>query len=390
LPLAALLIATDSPGPRVLGTDPLEFQLRRARAAGVAHAVIYSERVTSPLLATVDRLRREGLSVDIARNVVDAAEFIHPDEGVMMIASDLIASPDRLAGLAASSEPVLLCVRDEPANDHFELIDPTARWTGFARIDGGLLRRTAAMVGDWDLGSTLMRRAVQEGAMRMTLTADEARADLIDLRGTTAAQRAGRQLVATTVIENAGWADHWLIAPAARMLARVVGELGIEAQWVTLAGFALFGLATACAMAGWILASLFILLLGQMCDAAGGIGAQAGAGTLKWEKFRFPVRATAAILVVGAMGMTLTLRTAQWGCLVVAAVVIGATWLARPLARDDVGFSRWRSDPPGHAVLGVLGFALGSPVVALAVSALHAAASLAWALRKARSGLARP
>ena len=388
--LAALLIATESPEPRILGTDPLQFQLRRARAAGVAHAVIYSERVTSPLLATVDRLRREGLSVDIARNVVDAAEFIHPDEGVMMIASDLIVSPERLTMLAESTEPVLLCVRDEAANDHFELIDPTARWTGFARIDGGLLRRTAAMVGDWDLGSTLMRRAVQEGAARMTLTADEARGHLIDLRGTTAAQRAGRQLVATTAVENGGWAHHWLVAPAARLLARVVGDLGVEAQWVTLAGFAFFGLATACAMAGWIVASLLILLFGQMCDVAGGIGALAGAGTPKWEKWRFPVRAAAAIIVVAAMGTTLTLRTAQWGCIVLAAVVIGATWLASSFSRDDIGFSRWRSDPPGHAVIGVLGFALGSPVWALAASALHASVSLFWALRKAGSGLARP
>ena len=378
------------PGHRILGTDQVEFQLRRARFAGVAHAVIYAERVTSALLATVDRLRREGLSVDLARTVADAAEFIHPDEGVLMITGNIIVAPERLATVAQSSEPVLLCVRDEPANSHFELVDPTARWTGIARIDGGLLRRTAAMVGDWDLASTLMRRAVQEGAMRMTLNAEEAGADLIEMGGAAAAQVAGRRLIATAAVENAGWANHWLIAPAARLVARNVGELGISAQWVTLAGFCLFGLATACALAGWILASLIILCLGQVSDVAATIGTQAGAGSLKWEKFKFPVRAASAMIVVLAMGTTLTLRTVQWGCLVLALVIIGSTWLARPLAREDVGISRWRSDPAGHAIIGILGFAMGSPVGALAVSAIHAATSLAWALRKALSGLARP
>jgi hypothetical protein len=301
----------------------------------------------------------------------------------------VIVTPKRLTAVAGSADPVLLCVRDDPANERFELIDPTARWTGFARIDGGLLRRTAAMVGDWDLGSTLMRRAVQDGAGRMTLTPEEAGADLIVLGGNADAQVAGRRLVAASPVESAGWATRWLIAPIARLSARIAGDFGVEAQWTTLAGFGFFGLATACALAGWIVASLVVLLFGQICDAAGSIGRQAGAGTRRLETFRFPVRASAATIVVLAMGTTLTLRTGQWGCMVLAAVIIGATWLARPLARDDDMMAKWRSDPSGHAVIGLIGFALGSPVGALLVSAAHAAFSLGWAIRKALSGLAR-
>ena len=382
LPLAALLIAGDTPAPRVLGADAVEFQLRRARDAGAGHAVIFVERVTSSLLATVDRLRSEGLSVDIARTVADAAELIHPDEAVLMLTPDVVVLPERLAAVAASDESILLCVRDEPANERFELIDPTARWTGFARIDGGLLRRTAAMVGDWDLGSTLLRRAVQDGAARMTLTPEEAGAELIVIDTVSAAQLAGRRLVAASQLENAGLARRWLIAPAARWVARLGGELGIDAQLVTLAGFGLFGIATVCALFGWIVASLIFLLGGQMCDAAGSVGTQAGMSTRRWERLRSPVGATAAMIVVLAMGITLTLRNAQWGCIVLALVIISASWLAAPFARGDTGLARWRSDASGHAVIGVMGFGFGVPVIALALSALHAALSLGWAVRK--------
>jgi hypothetical protein len=387
LPLAALLIAGETAGPRVLGADMIEFQLRRARVAGAGHAVIYVERVTSTLLATVDRLRGEGLSVDIARTVSDAAELVHPDEAVLMIAADVIVSSDRLAAMTASNEPILLCVRDEPANDRFELIDPTARWTGFARIDGGLLRRTAAMVGDWDLGSTLMRRAVQEGAGRMTLTPEEAGADLIILDNIVSAQVAGRRLVAASPVDSGGWGTRWVIAPVARLMARVAADLGVQAQLVTLAGFGLCGMAVVSALAGWIVASLFILLLGLACDVAGNIGTRAGAGTVRWEKLRFPVRAVSATLVVLAMGTTLSLRSAQWGCVVLALVIVGATWLAAPIARNDTRMAQWRSDPSGHAIIGIVGFIIGSPIAALAVSAVHAAVSLGFAVRRA---LARP
>ena len=387
MPLAALLIAGETAGPRVLGADIIEFQLRRARGAGVAHAVIYVERVTSTLLATVDVLRGDGLSIDIARTVADVAELIHPDETVLMIAPDVIVSPERLAMVAASDEPVLLCVRDEPANDRYELIDPTARWTGVARIDGGLLRRTAAMVGDWDLGSTLMRRAVQEGAARMTLTPEEAGLELIVIDSAGSAQGAGRRIVASSTVESGGWGTHWVITSVARTLARVAGDLGIQAHWVTIAGFGFCGVAVVCALAGWIVASLFALLIGLASDAAGAIGTRAGAGTSRWDKYRFPVRASAAMIVVLAMGVTLTLRSAQWGCIVLAVVIIGATWLAAPIARDDVRMAKWRSDPAGHAIIGIAGFIVGSPIGALAICAVHAAASLGWAVRRA---LARP
>jgi hypothetical protein len=389
LPLAALLIAGETPAPRLLGADPIEFQLRRARAAGVGHAVIYAERVTSPLLAIVDRLRSEGLSVDIARTVADAAEMIHPDEAVLLMAHDLVVAPERLAAVANSEQPVLLCVRDEPANKRFELIDPTARWTGIARLDGGLLRRTAAMIGDWDLGSTLMRRAAQEGAAKITLTPEEVGTDIIVVDSTSSAQLTGRRLVAAAPVENAGWATRWLVAPVARVMARVAGDLSLDAQWATLIGFGLFGLSTACALVGWIVASLLGFVLAQICDVAGLIGTQAGAGTARWEKYRFPVRAAAAVVMVLAMGTTLTMRTAQWGCLVLAAVIVGATWLAMPFARDDDQMASWRSDPAGYAMIGLVGFAMGSPVAALAVSAVHAAISLGGAVRKALSGLSR-
>ena len=387
MPLAALLIAGETAGPRVLGADIIEFQLRRARSVGVAHAVIYAERVTSSLLATVDVLRGDGLSIDIARTVADVAELIHPDETVLMIAPDVIVSPERLAMVAASDEPVLLCVRDEPANDRYELIDPTARWTGVARIDGGLLRRTAAMVGDWDLGSTLMRRAVQEGAARMTLTPEEAGLELIVIDSAGSAQGAGRRIVASSTVESGGWGTHWVITSVARTLGRVAGDLGIQAHWVTIAGFGFCGVAAVCALAGWIVASLFALLLGLASDAAGAIGTRAGAGTLRWDKYRFPARASAAMIVVLAMGVTLTLRSAQWGCIVLAVVIIGATWLAAPIGRDDARMAKWRSDPAGHAIIGIMGFIVGSPIAALAICAVHAAASLGWAVRRA---LARP
>ena len=381
LPLAALLMTDDADPLRVLGADLRALQLRRAWLAGARHAVAFVERVTPTLLETVDLLRAEGMTVDIARSVSDAAEFIHPDEEVLLLPARHIIAPAQMMALAESPAPHLLCVRDEANNAAFELIDPTARWTGFAKINGGLVRRTAAMVGDWDLASTLLRRAVQEGATRTTLTPDEQARDLRTLTSVLDAHRVGRALVGETPHERAGWGTHWLLAPLARPLGRLLGDAGLEGRWVTLMGFMLFAIAAAAALAGWIVASLCVLLMAQMVDLAGAIVTRAGAAGDPYGRWRFPVRAVAASAVVLAMGTTLMLRTGQWGCVLLAGTAIVTTWLGAQLIRDDERAARWRSDPPGHALIGIFGFIAGGPVIALGLAAAHSIASLIWAQR---------
>ncbi len=383
------MIVDGGPLPRLIGVDAIESQLRRARSAGAGHAVIFAERVTNPLLAAIDRLRRDGLSVDLARSVSDAADFIHPDEAILLINPKIVVTGARLESIAHSNASVLLCVHDDPANEQYERIDATARWTGYARLDGRLLRRTAAMVGDWDLASTLMRQAVQEGAARVTLTSAEADRDLLSIDNGVAAHRSARRLVADAATESAGWGTRWIVGPIARLSMRVAADLNIEAQWITLAALGFFGLSGATALAGWVVASLLMLLLGQILDLAGSVGTQATAGTARFDRYRFPARFAAAVVVIGAMGITLSLRSAQWGCAVLAIVIIGATLLAAPLARQDLRMELWRSDPTGHTLIGLAGFALNAPVWALVVGAIHAAVSLGWAVHKLTPRLAR-
>ena len=386
MPLAALLIVPEHAAPRIMGADPIAFHLRRARAVGVGHAVIHAERISSTLLATVDALRAEGMSVDIGRTVLDAAELVHPDEAVLLIPALLVIPVERLRALSLCAEPTILCVRDEATNERYERIDATARWTGFARIDGGVLRRTAAMVGDWDFASTLMRRAVQEGAARAILTAEEASAELMGIDDPVLAQAAARRMVDTAPAAAGSWAARWLVAPLARVLARAAGDLGIEAQWTVLCGLAFLVAASLCALAGFVVASLSLLLIGLIIDRSGGIGTQLGAGKSTWDAYRARVRILSSIVVAVATGITLTLRTGQWGCAVLALLLVGVTILSEGDDRDESAFNRWPGNPADYAIIMLSGFVIGIPVAALALCAGIAAFGHALTLRNRDQG----
>lgn len=176
MPLAALIAAQDhiDVGDGLRATLPLagrsviEYQAGLAVAAGAGHVVILVERVPAALAQAVDRLRRQGLRIEIARSVADALDRFHPEERIILIADGAVAAQDAVDALAAGSAPALLALPDVQDYADFERIDAAERWAGFALLSKPALEATAQMLGDWDLTSTLLRRLVQADAARIS------------------------------------------------------------------------------------------------------------------------------------------------------------------------------------------------------------------------------
>lgn len=182
MPLAALIAAQDQTdiGDGLRATLPLagrtllEHQAALALATGVEHLVILVERVPAVLAHAVDRLRRQGMRVEIARGVADAIDRFHPDERILLIADGAVVAQGAIDALVAERTPALLVLPDDADHAEFERIDATERWAGYALLGKPALEATAQMLGDWDLSSTLLRRLVQ---------ADAARIDALDPSG---------------------------------------------------------------------------------------------------------------------------------------------------------------------------------------------------------------
>ncbi|HXC73044.1 MAG TPA: NTP transferase domain-containing protein [Sphingomicrobium sp.] len=161
----------DSGGLRALlplaGRTLIEYQVRCASAAGAAPIVVVVERVPQALQDAFERLRLDGISVFPVSDVQEAISRYEAGSMILLV-GDGIASPADLAvQVAQDAEPVVVTVHDDEAHAMFERIDAESRWAGLAVVASGLLGSTAAILGDWDLQSTLLRRTIQEGALRL-------------------------------------------------------------------------------------------------------------------------------------------------------------------------------------------------------------------------------
>ncbi|MEA3061834.1 MAG: hypothetical protein QOJ94_1615 [Sphingomonadales bacterium] len=388
--LAALIAAyheADEPGGRLRATLPLagrtvvERQARLAASAGADPIVVAVERVPADLIAAIDRLRGQGLKVIVARSAAEAAEAVHPDDRLLVMADGLVLAESHIDRLLALDGLALLTVPDRRVDDRFERIDADSRWAGLALLDGALLKHTAEMLRDWDLQSTLLRRAVQSGARQIALRGEPA-----DDQLTLAESREDLAAIETRLAEGAAaqrrdWVSAYLLAPleavAARaLLARPLNPTGLAA----IAG--LLTLLAGLAFAGrWYGTGMALVLLSTFAE---GVGDRLAGLRLQdpedagWFAYLLPLLAAGALL---ALGSALS-RDHGWGCFALAGTIIAFSVAARI---ESFGARlpgrRCLAEHKGLAWLLLPFAAMGLWGSGLTALALYAGASFFWAQR---------
>lgn len=387
--LTALISAyqeSDEPGGALRAVLPLagrtvvERQAKLAVLAGARRIILLVERVGPDLAAAVDRLRREGLQVSLARSAEDAAEEVDPSDPILLIADGFVGDEEQLRRIAAASPHALLTVPDSSVDDRFERIDAESRWAGLALIDGALLAETAAMLHDWDAQSTLLRRAVQSGARMLSVHGEGAAAEL------TIAERAAdlspvhsRIFGRAAAARRGDWISYYLLGPIERAATQALmggtatpGMFGVGALALTGVGAIAFAYDIL-----WL--GLLFLLVATPLD---GIADRLARLRLEpevahsWWSHLLPVIAGAALL---ALGFSLQ-RFHGWGAVLLALVTILFLLAQRFEIEDEA--------PPGPRFLAerkgmswlMVPFALtGSWLAGLIALFAYSAGSFFWA-----------
>ncbi|TFI56753.1 hypothetical protein E2493_18510 [Sphingomonas parva] len=388
--LAALIAAyheADEPGGGLRATLPLagrtvlERQARLAVAVGADLIVVAVERVPSDLLAALDRLRGQGLRVAVARSAEEAAEAVHPSDRLLIMADGLIATETHLERLIAAGGPAILTVPDVRVDDRYERIDAHSRWAGLALLDGETLKRTAAMLGEWDLQSTLLRRAIQNGVRQFSVRGEPAD-DLLTVaeRGEDLAELQQR-LFEGAGAQRGDWISRYLLGPveqeATRRLmptATTPAMLGLGAALLTALGALSFA-------SGWLVLGMALILLATPLD---GIGERLAmlrmqdAVTDSWWSHLLPTLAAAGLV---ALAVSLS-GTLGWGCIVLAATTIAFVLALRTETRGrSVPGRLWLAERKGMSWLLLPFAATGLWGSGLTILLLYAAGSFFWAQR---------
>lgn len=269
--LGALISAyqeDDAGGLRALyplaGRSLLEYQVRCVAAAGAAPIVVLVERLPVAMNEAMDRLRAEGLPVVTVSDGNEAASRFEAGSLILVVADGLAPDFGLLTRLSEHAEPIVALVPDDDEHQSFERVDATNRWAGVALVDAHLLGSTAAMLGDWDLQSTLLRRAVQEGALRLA-SGDAGTATLLAERPEDLANFERRLIVATRGTRN-DWASRFILPVIEEFATEKLMESRVKPAVLVGIGLALTLGAAFGFTRGWIWQSYLALVISTPFD----------------------------------------------------------------------------------------------------------------------------
>jgi hypothetical protein len=310
----------DSGGLRALlplaGRTLLEYQVRCAAAAEAAPIVVVVERVPQSLQDAFERLRLEGVAIFPVSDVNEAVSRFEAASMILLIGDGVAPSADLVALVAQEPEPAVTTVPDDEAHMTFERIDAESRWAGVALVDAHVLGSTAAILGDWDLQSTLLRRTLQEGAVRipvseaggepqMAETAD----DLRDFQ---------RKLLVGSRGIRPDWVSRYLLPPLEEFATEQLMETAARPEWLIWAGLGLTLAAAFCFTRGWLGAALVLLCLSMPLDV---VASRLASLRLKplpirmWSRMALWPASGVALLALGWWEMR---HVSGWGALVSA------------------------------------------------------------------------
>jgi len=271
LPVGALIGAyqeDDSGGLRALlplsGRTLIEYQVRCASAAGAAPIVVVAERVPQALQDAFERLRLDGIGVFPVSDVEEAVSRFEAGTRILLIGDGVAAPSDLVATIAQEPEPALATVPDDEEHAAFERIDAESRWAGIGLVDAHLLGSTAAMLGDWDLQSTLLRRSIQEGATRVRVE-DGAGATLLVERAEDL-QDFDRRLLVASRAARTDWVSRYVLPPIEEFLTEQLMEAAVRPAWLLWTALALTLAGAFCFTRGWLGAGLVVLILSTPLD----------------------------------------------------------------------------------------------------------------------------
>lgn len=348
------------------GRTLLEYQVRCALAAGAAPIVVVVERIPQALQDAFERLRLDGVGVFPVSDVAEAVSRFEAGSSILLIGDGVAPPIDLAIAVAGDGESSVATVPDDEMHERFERIDGESRWAGVALVDAHLLGSTAAMLGDWDLQSTLLRRTIQEGARRIPAAQAGGEPLLVE----TAAELADFQrfLVRSSRGGRNDWASRYILPIVEDLATEQLMQTSTRPGWLVWAALALTLGGAICFTRGWLGAGLVLLLLSTPLDL---VASRLAALRMKPLPARMISRLAlwpAAGLALLAIGLWEMRHGTGWGSFVAAATGCAFAEAAR-IERSGMPSEPWLFSRR-NAIFLAVPFALGGVWTAYLIAVL--------------------
>jgi len=267
--LALISLSKDDPeGGGPIGLLPLfdsmlvDRQVKIATRLGAERIVFLCPTIPGAILQYIDQLKQRDIDAEIVRTARELVQYSSEDNELLVIGDGILLSPEIENRLLGQSGEVIYVVDNDDVFEDFERIDLNQRWVGLAQLKASRLSLMIDVPDDWNVGSALLRIAVQSECRRDKITNPEMVAGAImHLENSSEAAEYTNRKLKQSDIAKGGLLEKFALWPITRRLLPKLWKWENSRLYLKAGGLLITAIAVIVAYFEYSVVSLSFLLI---------------------------------------------------------------------------------------------------------------------------------
>lgn len=148
----------------------LDLQIRAAQRFGCEKFIFLCPVTHGALLQKIDAMKQQGFDAEYVRNPSDLVQYASDQDHVIYIADGILPNDEIVEQLSGPPQELLFTVLQAEEYQEFERIDLNQRWLGIVSLNAARLVAMIDIPDEWEIGSALLRTAVQADCPRAIIS----------------------------------------------------------------------------------------------------------------------------------------------------------------------------------------------------------------------------
>ncbi|WP_373490120.1 hypothetical protein [Parasphingorhabdus sp.] len=148
----------------------LDLQISAAQRFGCEKFIFLCPVTHGALLQKIDAMKQQGFDAEYVRSPSDLVQYASDQDHVIYIADGILPNDEIVEQLSAAPQELLFTVLHAEEYQEFERIDLNQRWLGIVSLKASRLVAMIDIPDEWEIGSALLRTAVQADCPRAIIS----------------------------------------------------------------------------------------------------------------------------------------------------------------------------------------------------------------------------
>tara|TARA_R110000787_G_scaffold16887_6_gene53385 strand:+ start:20886 stop:22091 length:1206 start_codon:yes stop_codon:yes gene_type:complete len=295
----------DGNGPIALlplfGGTLLDLQIRAAHRFGCEKFIFLCPVTHGALLQKIDAMKQQGLDAEYVRSPSDLVQYATDQDHIIYIADGILPNAEIVEQLSGAPQELLFTVLHGDEYQEFERIDLNQRWLGIVSLNTSRLSALIDIPDDWEVGSALLRTAVQADCPRAIISDRRMGSGAIaHVQSEISAEQYTRRKLRDMPAKSNNFLDRFLLHPLAKRSLPRLWRKKAAPQYLGIFALTAGAAAILSAAFGYAIVSLVLLLTGSVAQYIRAAMVQFGsAATARdWAGLALDFLAATAVLIL--------------------------------------------------------------------------------------------